>query len=233
MSVRLMSLVFEADIPDLTYIKNYETHKSKASTAKLLLLAIADHANDEGESAYPGYTRLEKKTCLSRQGISDTLESLKQNNYLSISGGPSKLGTNNYTVNINTLVKPLDYHQSSHLTTLVKPLDYNHQLTITEPSIKEEEEKTATMKNVFAFYQDNIAMLTSFSRDEIGGLIDEYSAHWVTEAFKDCVEHNARSLKYAKSILASWKKGGFRVDTRPKAKNKLQYSAPAAPARHI
>jgi hypothetical protein len=132
MSIRLMSLVFEAEIPDLEYIKNGSAHKSKASTAKLLLLAISDHANDEGESAYPGFTRLERKSCLSRQGISDTLDALKANGYVSISDDPSRVGTNNYTINLALLVKPLDYHQSSHLTTLVKPLDHNHHLTTKE-----------------------------------------------------------------------------------------------------
>jgi DnaD/phage-associated family protein len=77
--------------------------------------------------------------------------------------------------------------------------------------------------------------LTSFLRDEIGDMIDTYSAHWVLEALKDCVEYNHRNLKYAKAILEGWKAKGFRTDTRSqdKAKRKLQYSAPVAPARHI
>jgi len=136
MSVRLMSLVFEAEIHDLEYTKDGEPRKTKASTAKLLLLAISDHANDEGESAYPGYTRLEKKTCLSRQGISDTLEALKANEYISISEDPSRLGTNNYTVNLRKLVKPLDQASQATLPAPVKPLDSIRPSIINKPSAK-------------------------------------------------------------------------------------------------
>lgn len=142
MSVKLMSLVFEADIPDLEYTKDGETRKAKASTVNSILLAYADHANDEGEGSYPGYTRLERKTKLSRQGIADTIEACKQNGYLEFTG-KSKLDTNSYTLNkslLETLNTPI-MSESSHLTlasqaTLparVKPLDLNHPLTITKP----------------------------------------------------------------------------------------------------
>lgn len=149
MSIKLMSAIFEAEFRDLEYIKDGQTRKTKASTAKLVLLAIADHANDDGE-AYPGYTRLETKTALSRQGLSDTLDALKYNGLLVVDEKPSRLRTNNYTINIRCLpaiakelpdiINPLD--ESSHLTIksqatlpeIVKPLDHNHQLTINQPS---------------------------------------------------------------------------------------------------
>lgn len=150
MSVRVMSLVFDATIGDMKYKKDGEDRTAKGSTVKLLLLAYADHSNDEGEGAYPGYTRLEVKTSLSRQGIADTIEAIKQNN-LAVFAGKSKLHTNSYTLNleqIKTLVKPLDSDitpESSHLTppsqaTLpegVKPLDLNHPKPSLNPSIDE------------------------------------------------------------------------------------------------
>jgi hypothetical protein len=119
MSVTTMALVFAADLKDIPYEKDGEKRNAKASTAKLLLLAYADHSNDQGKAAYPGYSKLEIKTALSRQGISDTLEALIQNKYL-VSEGVSELGTNSYQINLNllkTLVKPLDSDEkSSHLT---------------------------------------------------------------------------------------------------------------------
>jgi len=123
-----MSATFEADIKDLSYTKNGVESTAKASTAKLLLLAIADHCNDDG-IAYPGLTRLEAKTCLSRQGIVDTIEALKENGYLEISGTNADSRTNIYKLNVQkindsqatllSIVKPLDYQ-------IVKPLDLNH-----------------------------------------------------------------------------------------------------------
>ena len=129
MSVKLMSAIFETEMPDLPYKKDGESRKAKASTAKLVLLALADHANDYGESTYPGYDKLERKTALSRQGLADTLLALKENGLLEIDVKGSKLGTNNYTINIGSfppmekevielggIVKPLDQQESSHLT---------------------------------------------------------------------------------------------------------------------
>lgn len=145
MSVRMMSLVFGADIPDLEYQKDGEKRKAKASTVNVLLLSYADHANDEGEGGYPGYTTLERKTKLSRQGIADTLEACKQNGYLTFEK-VSKLGTFSYCINkdlLESLNTPIHEKttESSHLTPTsqatglegVKSLDSNHPLTIPKP----------------------------------------------------------------------------------------------------
>ena len=147
MSIRIMSAIFETEFPD--YLSFGEL-RTKASTAKLLLLAIADHANDEGESAYPGFTRLERKTGLSRQGIIDTLKVLKYNGLIVVADEPSKLGTNNYTIYKGAfpclmddaekvsqgtlLVKPLYQGSQATLPEVVKPLDLKHSLiTIESP----------------------------------------------------------------------------------------------------
>ena len=61
MSVKLMSMVFDADIPDLGTDKG---KKVTASTAAFVLLALADHANDEGDNVYPSITLLQNKTKL-------------------------------------------------------------------------------------------------------------------------------------------------------------------------
>ena len=143
-----MSLVFEADIPDLKYVKKGKKRIAKASTVGILLLAYADHANDYGKSCYPGYRRLERKTKLSRQGIADTIEACVQNNYL-ILDGKSELNTNSYQINLG-LLRSLNtpIAESSHLTPAsqatglgrVKPLDHNHPLTIIKeyaPSVRQ------------------------------------------------------------------------------------------------
>jgi hypothetical protein len=148
MSVKLMATIFMADIQDLIYHKDGEDRRAKASTVKLMLLAYADHANDDGEAAYPGYTRLERKTALSRQGISDTLEAITQNNFMTLTGVSNK-GTNSYQMNIELLeslvkpldqpkkelVKPLDYPQSSHLTSASQATGLKPSITTSKPSV--------------------------------------------------------------------------------------------------
>lgn len=207
MSIRLMSAIFETELADLPYRKGGEDRKAKASTCKLLLLAIADHANDEGESAYPGYERLERKTALSRQGIADTLDALKQNNMITVSEVMSKLGTNNYTVNLNALTRA----ESSHLTRpsqatglpRVKPLDLNHPLTTIKPSTT-----TAHTSNNYQTYEQNIGPLTPLIADAIKDAEETFTAAWVSRAIAEAAASNARSIKYIFGILAGYKQRG-------------------------
>jgi len=167
-----MSAIFETEFPD--YLTCGEC-RTKASTAKIVLLAIADHANDEGESAYPGLTRLEKKTGLSRQGIVDTLKVLVFNGLLLVDDEPSKLNTNNYTVvtsayptlqnydnndssQATLLVKPLDYPSQATLPEVVKPLDLKHSLITNKPlgenePVKESPSKKGDILDGILFYE--------------------------------------------------------------------------------
>jgi hypothetical protein len=145
MSIKLMSAIFETEFRDLPM--GEDDKHSKASSIKIIMLAIADHANDDGEGSYPGITRLEKKTGLSRQGVVDTIKTCKYNGLLFVMDEPSRLGTNDYRVNLDCfpllkdasqatlLVKPLDYPSQATLPVLVKPLDSNHPLTTIESSI--------------------------------------------------------------------------------------------------
>jgi hypothetical protein len=142
MSVKLMSAIFETEFRDL---KDSEGNTTKASTAKLVLLALADHANDEGEGAYPGLTKMERKTALSRQTIINTYQTLKYNGIIYLVG-TSRKNTNNYSINTASfpratadsqptlLVNPLDIDSQPTLPEVVNPLDLNHTLTINEPS---------------------------------------------------------------------------------------------------
>lgn len=173
MSIKLMSAIFETEMMDLSYKKDNEERKTKASTAKLVLLALADHANDYGESTYPGYDRLEVKTSLSRQGISDTLIALRDNGLLEIDVRGSRIGTNSYTINIGAfppmfreveelkrLVKPLDQLESSHLTTA-------SQATRLESSVKPLNKTSRESKiDVFGFMEMSDKLAKEQKADE-------------------------------------------------------------------
>jgi hypothetical protein len=104
MSVGTMSLVFEYDMPNL---KTDDGKVVPDSTAKFVLLALADHANDEGEGAYPGVKRICKKTSMSTQTVCNALNALRHNGYTTFIG-KSKLDTNNYTINLSKL-QPLGF----------------------------------------------------------------------------------------------------------------------------
>ena len=68
MSIRLMALVFE--------------NQDLSSTDKLIMLALTDHANDEGKSIYPSQYTLARKTGLTRPTINKHIQKLVDNGYL-------------------------------------------------------------------------------------------------------------------------------------------------------
>src|SRR5512139_1546090 len=105
MSIRTMSLVFEYDMPEL---KTDDGRTVPDSTAKFVLLALADHCNDEGEGAYIGVKRICKKTSMSSQTVCNALNALRHNGYTTLVG-KSKAETNNYTINLEKLSQPLGF----------------------------------------------------------------------------------------------------------------------------
>lgn len=106
MSVTIMSRVFWTPIPNLVYT---DSHGEKAtvhsSTCKIVLLAIADNGNDDGEHSWQSMETLAKKASVDRRTVTRAVHALIKNNYLSISG-ISKYGTNDYVVNLDVLEFP-------------------------------------------------------------------------------------------------------------------------------
>ena len=65
-----MAVVFEAT--DLT------------PTEKLVALALADHASDDGRNVYPGYSRLTRKTSLAKSTVGENIHSLISKGWIAI-----------------------------------------------------------------------------------------------------------------------------------------------------
>lgn len=137
MSIRIMSLAWQA--------------KTATHTEKLVLLALADNANDSGE-CWPSISTIARKCSLSRQGVLNQIGRLESANLVRPSRGNGCV--NRYIVTIKPVhavdqstpltsqrgglppVNAVDYHQSTPLTAPVHAVDSNHQ----EPSIKPSEE---------------------------------------------------------------------------------------------
>jgi len=90
MSITVMSLVFYAD--------------TFTPSQKLVLLALADHANDEGESAYPAISRLVIKTGLGERTVQSVLKELCQRGVISIARRATQHRPNEYQFDIQALI---------------------------------------------------------------------------------------------------------------------------------
>lgn len=84
MSVKLMNLAWTVAIPN--------------ASAKIVLLALADHANDEGTSCFPQIETICKKCGLTYRGVTKILEQLKTNGQITVVSGRGRHRSNNYKV---------------------------------------------------------------------------------------------------------------------------------------
>lgn len=133
MSIRQMNSAWDAEC--------------RSHTAKLVLVALADNANDSGV-CWPSITSIAKKCGLSRQSVLDQIEHLEADKMISVSRG-EKGKSNRYsmTIPVNSidqstpltsqpdrppLVNVVDRSQSTPLTEAVNVVDPNHQ----EPSFE-------------------------------------------------------------------------------------------------
>lgn len=83
MSIKIMSQVFENEV--------------LGPTQKLLLLALADHADDEGK-CYPSLARLARRTGLGERAVRGNLRQLEMAGYLTTELNAGKRGANLYIV---------------------------------------------------------------------------------------------------------------------------------------
>jgi biotin operon repressor len=157
-----MSSIFRTEFRDL---QDAGGNTTKASTAKFVCIALADHANDEGEGAYPSIEKISYKTNLSRTAVINALDALKHNGILLVAG-ESKYRTVNYTVNPSCfsqdsqpalLVNPLDSEGQPEIPSRVNPLDPNHPLTINESSSEQEISKAQAFHERREELQDDLA----------------------------------------------------------------------------
>lgn len=136
-----MAAVYACEVGDLEYKHNnikksvVETRTIKASAVKSVLLAYADHANEEGRATYPAITTLEKKTELSRQTIVNAQKALKQNGFLVVMG-ISHRGTKEYSINLEKVQESTELTSKSQSSGLppVNGVASNRPLTVPKPS---------------------------------------------------------------------------------------------------
>jgi hypothetical protein len=94
MSVQVMTQVFNCNMPELKTDKGATVSDS---SCKFVLLALADHASEDGEGCYPGVKRICRKTNLSTQTVVNALNALRCNGFTRLDG-QSRRHTFNYTI---------------------------------------------------------------------------------------------------------------------------------------
>ena len=155
---------------------------------RFVLLALADHCNDEGH-CYPSLDLLQKKCLLTRQGLCNVIDRLEQKGYIVRQRGGGKGNPTNYWIQLDSLrpqpksqVDKSQVDQSNSQVDTRKSqadqekesswLDGNRQGTTKEPSKKREsaparEEALSVIDDYFK------ASPKPFQRDKITAIVDD------------------------------------------------------------
>ena len=62
--------------------------------------------------------------------------------------------------------------------------------------------------NIYELYESNIGLLQPLLEEELARAERDYPPQWITEAFREAVENNARNWRYIKAILENWEREG-------------------------
>jgi hypothetical protein len=211
-------------------VQSYVWEHSKAKgSALLLLLAIADHAHDDGKGAYPGLERLANKC---RQTVRNTqilIRKLEEIGELGVSYGTGPHGTNEYTI-------PMGGENFSPLKTSapegekqVHQISPEPSLTIIKPSLSKGEppkakdpEKTPKQKALESLEE---------GFQKFGGFVPPALIERFYAAFDGNPDHPAERLAHATKKLEETRSffkaiDAYREWTLPKPQSTYQRPKP-------
>ena len=133
---------------------------------------------------------------------------------------PTSSTTNDTENNLRQNVAPT-YAKIGHLP--MPNLDTKKDIKIdikdtATAAVNDEPNENLETAKVFKAYEQEIGMLTAFTREEVLDAIEHYPHDWIIEAIKEAAKNNVRKWSYARAILESWKVNGYKTDVRPKEK---------------
>ena len=217
-----MSLVFDCNMPELKTDKGAVVSDS---SCKFVLLALADHASEDGEGCYPGVRKICRKTNLSIQTVVNALNALRHNGFTQLEG-QSKRHTFNYTVLVARIAEFqwVEQHDSSGQNTAVPVARAEPSL---KPSLKPPREERLlaldfkSMTPAQAHKLPSLILYLEATDFFPGSLIWEYVHNFIT----------ANSLTKAKlhDAAEAWTLAGFR---RENVKGILEWALNGIPEKH-
>jgi hypothetical protein len=237
MSVTAMSRTFWTEFPELSYTdKKGGKVNIKNSTAKIVLLAIADNADDFGENSWQSFDTLATKSSIDRRSVIRVVKALVNHGFLVVAG-VSTYGTNNYTISLEKLGDPPKKRAkkgrpktsdsesleqiigdsvektSDSVTKTGDPASpessFNPPSSVHET--EEEEEINARAEILRVFYESSVGPITTLVMDKLNKAAREFpNMAWYHPAFetmKEFADH--RSWNYVEKVLRGWKEHYF------------------------
>ena len=134
---------------------------------------------------------------------------------------PTSSTTNDTENNLRQNVAPT-YAKIGHLP--MPNLDTKKDIKIdikdtATAAVNDEPNENLETAKVFKAYEQEIGMLTAFTREEVLDAIEHYPHDWIIEAIKEAAKNNVRKWSYARAILESWKVNGYKTDVRSRTQS--------------
>lgn len=102
---------------------------------------------------------------------------------------------------------------------------FNNNFSKTEAITRDHNKQSPVGVKTVDFYDKNVFPLSSsYERERLLDLADEYGDEWCIAACKEAIDHQARSIAYIDKVLRTWRAKGFKsVPGKQETKRDTQY----------
>jgi len=177
-------------------------------TEKYVLLAYADHADQNGKNIFPSIDLIAQKTGYSERSVQTITRELEKMGFL-VADGMGKNGTNRWIIPLQrgeggAKIAPVPMSQ-------IAPEGIAPEGIAPEPSVEVKKLTTTTASGaIFEIFQAEIGLLTPMTADAIQDAEETFSQEWIVEAIHEAAMSNKRNWKYVLAILKRWKAEGYK-----------------------
>jgi DnaD/phage-associated family protein len=187
---------------------------------KYVLLAYADHADQNGKNIFPSIALISAKTGYEERSVQSITRTLETQGFL-VPDGQGPHGTNRHCIPISRL--PDGGAKISPVVQKFAPEGIAPEEIAPEPSVEVKDSNTTTTGGgeIFKIFESEIGVLTPLIADAVQDALSIYPAGWIVDAIHEAALNNKRNWKYCEAILKRWKAEG-RNSPKPKG-------APPAP----
>lgn len=205
MSVKVMSLAFYVD--------------GLSPAQKAVLVALADHANEDGRHAYPGVERLARKTSYTERTVRRALKDLREMSLIRVIRESKHHRPTEYIIDLTEMqakqdrpdtVSPHDLTEDpSDLTEDPKRPD-----TVSpKPSVNHQEPSAAARApegypEAKESFENHIAMTTPAIDAKLRQWVERVGGQWVIDAVMEAVNSKVHKPNYVWAILERWEREG-------------------------
>ncbi|PKN92993.1 MAG: hypothetical protein CVU44_11215 [Chloroflexi bacterium HGW-Chloroflexi-6] len=206
---------------------------------KYILLAYADHSDQNGGNIFPSVDLVSEKTGYAERAVQMSTRTLEKLGFL-VSCGFGPNGTNRWRIPVvradgGAKIAPLPMSVNAPEEIAPPPMSENapegnapegnapETIVVVKDStattgdapkienepLPEPEDPAPPKPNIFRVYEQNFGALTPMIADELRDFEKTYPLEWIEYAMREAVTNNARNVKYVSAVLKRIQLHGF------------------------